>query len=101
MLLRPEIFLNNGHVLKVVSDRAVNLPQRQGRKIFLYLLGRRSLLELVNEGVERDARASDADGAIFAAGQRRSLDGIQFWHSKRTVRRQSGAGNGELQALIF
>lgn len=95
LFLCPEIFLHGLSVLEVVGNGTVDVPQLKRREVFLDLFGGRPALELVNDGIEGDPRAGDADGSVLGARERRPLGWFQFWHGKRNVRRARPADNEE------
>jgi hypothetical protein len=67
------VLINGGLMLQIKGDGTVNAAERERRKTILNLLGSRSLIELVDRRVERDARADQAEGAVLVLRQRRRL----------------------------
>ena len=53
--LLPQVFFHRFCMLKIVGDRRVDLLQRQGRKVFLDLLGTGTALESSEDRIERNA----------------------------------------------
>jgi hypothetical protein len=64
-LSAAKILINGGLVFQIQGDGRVDAFEREGRETILNLFRCRPLIELIDNGVPRDARANDADCATL------------------------------------
>src|SRR5262252_10422179 len=66
-----QVFVNRGSVLQVVTDRCIDIRERERGVLLENFLSGRSLIESVHDGIQTDAGSSYADDSVFVSRQRR------------------------------
>jgi hypothetical protein len=86
-----QVLINNLWMLHVKGDGSVNAAERQGRKTVLNLFRGCTLIELIDDGVQRNARSDDPDSSVFIINKRRCLSEREWNHNIRIyqIRRRS------------
>lgn len=86
-----QVVLDLGRVLKIVSDGAIDLAERQRRIAVLNLLRRGPLLERMNKRIQRHASSRNSNGSVGFLNERRGLRQRKLHHEDQYTSRSWGS----------